>query len=254
MTKEYFQAKKSKHIPQGIFHWDTDFVMFSKEKRGPRVMEDVLEMEDWAIKESSMDLRNLEAKVGMKTPRCLLQWMHADVQDYDMLQPEHLPRDLIMKIKTLKLEMRNLRSADVKILQQLEALNDGMECLRWLWEERSPSINLTTSQSSQNTTLNPNYQSILDLEQEKQNLTSANDENETGEDSVSSTIKPELHHVQAFDKIIAKESQSKILDLNVNGGETFQNRQSDPELSGGHLLGYDICWHWVENEDDVIFL
>ncbi|KAL6491181.1 hypothetical protein MHYP_G00015260 [Metynnis hypsauchen] len=233
-------------------------------------------MEAENMKESSVDLRNLEAKVGMKTPESLLRWMQADVQDCDLLESECLPGDLFTKIKTLKLEMRKLRSADVKILQQLEALNEEMECVRWLWEERGFHTSMTTNQNDQNETFISNSQIVSDLDQDngKMSLTSAEcaelygyesvtDQSVVSRSSDHSTMRPELQEVPLFDEETKNRYQGLLLgrveSLEVQCSESPKpkEKQNDPDpylLAGELLLGYDVRWRWVEREDDVMFL
>ncbi|KAL7880794.1 hypothetical protein SRHO_G00030480 [Serrasalmus rhombeus] len=230
-------------------------------------------MEAENMKASSVDLRNLEAKVGMKTPDSLLRWMQADFQDCDLLESECLPSDLFTKIETLKLEMRKLRSADVKILQQLEALSEEMECVRWLWEERSFHTSLTTNQNGQNETFISNSQIVSDLDQEngKTRLTSAEHAELYGYESVTdrsvvsrssdhSTMRPDLQEAPVFDEETINGYQGLLLGR-VESLEAQAPRpkeeQNDPDpylLAGELLLGYDVRWRWVEREDDVMFL
>lgn len=153
---------------------------------------------------------------------------------------------------------RELRSADVKILQQLEALNEGMECMRWLWEERTSQSSLTTNQSSQNTIFFPNNQLTSDSDEEnwQKSLTSG----------VDSQLSLDLQKVPALDKATINESQRLLLghrerlgkDTQTNEVQNgLQNMQNDPDPhlhDGELLLGYDVQWRWVEREDDVVFL
>ncbi|XP_076018445.1 uncharacterized protein LOC143010133 [Genypterus blacodes] len=88
------------------------------------------------LQDSFPDLRELESKLGVKTPESLLIWMKnaADCED-DWSSDDHSGA-LSDKIRILKDEMRWLRSADVRILRQLVSVHEGIEAMRWLMEER----------------------------------------------------------------------------------------------------------------------
>ncbi|KAL2097284.1 hypothetical protein ACEWY4_006491 [Coilia grayii] len=97
------------------------------------------------------ELKDLETKLGMKTPESLLRSMREDYTsderalDTDERLAMILPEEVFGKIKSLKLQMEQLRSADVKILRQFLTLHEGMEMLRWLQGERSTLTSLTGS-------------------------------------------------------------------------------------------------------------
>nr|XP_019963063.1 PREDICTED: leucine rich adaptor protein 1-like [Paralichthys olivaceus] len=105
------------------------------------------------------EMREVENKVGRKTPESLLRWMKdaADCGDRcDVVdRGDHsstFSGSFSDRISCLKQEMRWLRSADVKILRQLVAVHEGIEAMRWLMEERgslaSRGSSLTGSLSS----------------------------------------------------------------------------------------------------------
>uniref|UniRef100_A0A3B1JEX4 Leucine rich adaptor protein 1-like n=1 Tax=Astyanax mexicanus TaxID=7994 RepID=A0A3B1JEX4_ASTMX len=209
-----------------------------------------------------MDLRNLETKVGVKIPESLLRWMKAGVQDYDWPVLEYLPNELFTKIQTLKMEMKKLRSEDVKIFQQLEALNEGMECMRWLWEENIPQTSLSTNQSSQNPTFIATNQTISDLDQDNlqpPSLTTAEHDKGHGYETLEgqrsssqSVVKPETQRM-----VLGQVESLGAHCIETPRLVTFQNKDQDQDpglLRAGQLLGYDIHWRWVEHEDDVMFL
>lgn len=112
-------------------------------------------MEESNTCESVPDLKDLEVKVGRKTPEGLLKWMredHKTLSHYQTENNETEKKGLDEKIRKLKLEMAHLRAADVKILNQLIALHEGIEAVKWLLEERgaltSRCSSLTSSQYS----------------------------------------------------------------------------------------------------------
>uniref|UniRef100_A0A672YAR7 Leucine rich adaptor protein 1 n=1 Tax=Sphaeramia orbicularis TaxID=375764 RepID=A0A672YAR7_9TELE len=98
--------------------------------------------ESTAAKRSQIERHRGE--IGRKTPEGLLRWMREG--------RETGKRSLDEKIRKLKMEMAHLRSVDVKILQQLLAVHEGIEAVKWLLEERSTLTSrcssLTSSQYS----------------------------------------------------------------------------------------------------------
>ncbi|XP_077390905.1 leucine rich adaptor protein 1 [Festucalex cinctus] len=119
-------------------------------------------MDEGTSCESTPDLRDIEAKIGRKTPEGLLRWMREEASS---LRGEDKPapaaqetaketgkKSLDEKIRKLKTEMAHLRSVDIKILQQLLSVHEGIEAVKWLLEERSTLTSrcssLTSSQYS----------------------------------------------------------------------------------------------------------
>ncbi|MBN3315615.1 LURA1 protein, partial [Atractosteus spatula] len=111
-------------------------------------------MDEASVSESLPDLKDLEIKIGRKTPDGLLRWMREDstlhLADGKFSTSESMDREsgkkgLAEKIRDLKLEMAYLRSIDVKILQQLVAVHEGIEAVKWILEDKS---NLTSRCSS----------------------------------------------------------------------------------------------------------
>ncbi|KAM7409748.1 hypothetical protein PAMA_001304 [Pampus argenteus] len=114
-----------------------------------------------AASETIPDLKDIEVKIGRKTPEGLLRWMREETSsirgDAKLATMHDTSKDtgkksLDEKIKKLKMEMAHLRSVDVKILQQLLAVHEGIEAVKWLLEERSTLTSrcssLTSSQYS----------------------------------------------------------------------------------------------------------
>ncbi|KAJ7986321.1 hypothetical protein DPEC_G00338720 [Dallia pectoralis] len=116
------------------------------------------------VNEPFPDLTDLEAKIGQKTPEGLLNWMRGEASAHrgDAKQKSPLEtkdreitgrnKSLDEKIRKLKADMAHLRSVDVKILQQLLAVHEGIDACKWLLEERGPLTSrcssLTSSQYS----------------------------------------------------------------------------------------------------------
>ncbi|XP_028260202.1 leucine rich adaptor protein 1 [Parambassis ranga] len=120
-------------------------------------------MDEGTASETIPDLKDIEAKIGRKTPEGLLRWMREEASSArgdaklaaahdDTNKGETGKKSLDEKIRKLKMEMALLRSVDVKILQQLLAVNEGIEAVKWLLEERSTLTSrcssLTSSQYS----------------------------------------------------------------------------------------------------------
>ncbi|XP_043819570.1 leucine rich adaptor protein 1 [Dromiciops gliroides] len=108
---------------------------------------------------SAPDLRDVEGKVGRKTPEGLLRSLRSEGEPGSApLPPPREPPEagrglgLGDKVTALRLELAYLRAIDVKILQQLVTVNEGIEAVRWLLEERgalaSRCSSLTSSQYS----------------------------------------------------------------------------------------------------------
>ncbi|CDQ60866.1 unnamed protein product [Oncorhynchus mykiss] len=120
-------------------------------------------MDEGTVSNDSVpDLKDLEVKIGRKTPEGLLKWMREEAStqrgDAKLNSPETKDGDITErksldeKIRKLKVDMAHLRSVDVKILQQLLAVHEGIEACKWLLEERgtlaSRCSSLTSSQYS----------------------------------------------------------------------------------------------------------
>ncbi|XP_066521782.1 leucine rich adaptor protein 1 [Hoplias malabaricus] len=115
-------------------------------------------MDEVGSSENVPDLKDLELKVGRKTPEGLLKWMRQDVGLHGHPKPscpesgQTEKKGLDEKIRRLRVEMAHLRAVDVRILQQLLALHEGIEAVKWLLEERIPlnshCSSLTSSQYS----------------------------------------------------------------------------------------------------------
>ncbi|CAH6790701.1 Lurap1 [Phodopus roborovskii] len=109
------------------------------------------------VESQTPDLRDVEGKVGRKTPEGLLRGLRGDWElgtSGDLLLPAapSTGHGLGDKIMALRMELAYLRAVDVKILQRLLTLNEGIEAVRWLLEERgtltSHCSSLTSSQCS----------------------------------------------------------------------------------------------------------
>ncbi|XP_032427887.1 leucine rich adaptor protein 1 [Xiphophorus hellerii] len=118
-------------------------------------------MDEGTANDTIPDLKDIETKIGRKTPEGLLRWMREDASslrgETKLATPQDTSKDtgrksLDEKIRKLRMEMAYLRSVDVKILQQLLVVHEGIEGVKWLMEERSTLTShcssLTSSQYS----------------------------------------------------------------------------------------------------------
>ncbi|XP_051868557.1 leucine rich adaptor protein 1 [Pristis pectinata] len=124
-------------------------------------------MEDSAG-EALPELKDLEHKVGRKTPEGLLRWLRedsarpsGDKADAPGPSPSpgasgepvpapgrRLPQGLAEKIRVLRLEMAYLRAIDIKIMHQLMAINEGIEAVKWILEEKGTLASRCSSLTS----------------------------------------------------------------------------------------------------------
>lgn len=248
-------------------------------------------MEEESVYNSFPELKDLEKKIGRKTPDVLLSRMkdathHGElVKDYGTLG-----QSLNDKIKQLKFEMGCLRAADVNILRQLVTVHEGMEVVRWLLEERgalaSHSSSLTGSQCSLVDALG-----ISPREGPSPTLTGLQDPTETGGSTqIGSSTRPQTtspastKQVDHDDWLPETPQKTKAIPrgptfskearkgLTVGGSvclpvqtgtpeETLRASENNTEETQEEsvpgtemLLGYDAQWCWVESQDDVTFL
>ncbi|XP_048802750.1 leucine rich adaptor protein 1 [Lagopus muta] len=98
------------------------------------------------------DLRELAGKVGRRPPAGLLRGLRAEPVP---APPSPLPAPvrgarppIADRLRALRLELAYLRAVDVKILQQLVAVNEGIEAVKWLLEEKSTLTSRCSSLAS----------------------------------------------------------------------------------------------------------
>lgn len=229
------------------------------------------------------DLRDVESKVGRKTPEGLLRGLRGEREPGPagtLLLPgaPSSGHGLGDKIKALKMELAYLRAIDVKILQQLLTLNEGIEALRWLLEERgtltSHCSSLTSSQYSL-TGGSPGHS-------RRGSWDSLPDVGSTDQlDSVSigsfldTVAPPELdepgnlrapHPEMDWAKVIPGGERARTeLDLAATKLGSLRPVWKPPEagLQGGPPeppedenaeLGFEVHWYWGQCQDDVTFL
>ncbi|KAM9239069.1 leucine rich adaptor protein 1 [Leptosomus discolor] len=95
------------------------------------------------------DLRELASKVGRRPPAGLLRGLRAETAPAPPAPPARGVRPpLADRLRALRLELAYLRAVDVKILQQLVVVNEGIEAVKWLLEERSTLTSRCSSLAS----------------------------------------------------------------------------------------------------------
>ncbi|XP_031140905.1 leucine rich adaptor protein 1-like [Sander lucioperca] len=95
------------------------------------------------------DLKDIETKLGLKVPDSLIRSL-AGGKHHDKHEKSLAPhlvncklhannadlKRLETKMLFLKQEMAHLRAIDVKLMQQLLSINEGIESIRWMVEDR----------------------------------------------------------------------------------------------------------------------
>ncbi|KAM6199307.1 leucine rich adaptor protein 1 [Sarcoramphus papa] len=97
------------------------------------------------------DLRELASKVGRRPPAGLLRGLRAETAPAPPAPPapaRGARPPLADRLRALRLELAYLRAVDVKILQQLVVVNEGIEAVKWLLEERSTLTSRCSSLAS----------------------------------------------------------------------------------------------------------
>ncbi|KAM9620150.1 leucine rich adaptor protein 1 [Morphnus guianensis] len=100
------------------------------------------------------DLRELATKVGRRPPAGLLRGLRAETAPAPPAPPvppapaRGARPPLADRLRALRLELAYLRAVDVKILQQLMVVNEGIEAVKWLLEERSTLTSRCSSLAS----------------------------------------------------------------------------------------------------------
>ncbi|KAI4884703.1 hypothetical protein NFI96_014127 [Prochilodus magdalenae] len=92
------------------------------------------------------DFKEIEMKLGRKVPQSLIRSI-ADLEHRDKIESRFTTpakkhstsqdlKRLESKMVFLRQEMAHLRAIDVKLMQQLLSINEGIESIRWVMEER----------------------------------------------------------------------------------------------------------------------
>uniref|UniRef100_A0A8D0GN94 Leucine rich adaptor protein 1 n=1 Tax=Sphenodon punctatus TaxID=8508 RepID=A0A8D0GN94_SPHPU len=215
------------------------------------------------------DLKDLESKVGRKAPEGLLRWLREDPAAHllrDSPGQGQQPRPgLGDKIKALKLELAYLRAIDVKILQQLLAVNEGIETVRWLLEEKgtltSRCSSLTSSQyslvGSQETSRRGSWNSLQDPNEKLDSISIGSYldtlADEMDEDAQGSASELDWARIDPDRIPLAKAGPARAAKPPLGSPQSPADLEKCKLKSKLHLE-YDAHWHWVQSQDDVTFL
>ncbi|XP_059379983.1 leucine rich adaptor protein 1-like [Carassius carassius] len=83
------------------------------------------------------DLRDVENKMGRKVPESLIRSFAGEpFRGSETRERTDDLKTLHNKISFLRQQMAHLRSIDVTLMRQLLSINEGIESLRWVLEER----------------------------------------------------------------------------------------------------------------------
>ncbi|XP_057711142.1 leucine rich adaptor protein 1-like [Corythoichthys intestinalis] len=103
----------------------------------------------------SPELKDLETKLGRKVPESLVRSLaggkHDKVTPPAAARPGRCSADferLEGKMIFLKQEMANLRAIDVKLMQQLLSINEGIESIRWAMDDKGDAASQDGSLTS----------------------------------------------------------------------------------------------------------
>ncbi|KAF3697974.1 Leucine rich adaptor protein 1-like [Channa argus] len=142
------------------------------------------------------DLKDLETKLGRKVPESLARSLvvagkHHDKRDAPPAAPHSVSckywassadlKRLEGKMQFLKQEMAHLRALDVKLMQQLMSINEGIESVRWMMEDKGGF-------ASQDGSLTGSLYSLSDSQEStslRSSFNSLNDANSDGLDGLS---------------------------------------------------------------------
>ncbi|XP_054609710.1 leucine rich adaptor protein 1-like [Dunckerocampus dactyliophorus] len=139
------------------------------------------------------ELKDIETKMGRKVPesliRCLVGGQHdnnatsaAARVGYGKIQASSADfKRLESKMLLLKQEMANLRAIDVKLMHQLLSINEGIESIRWMIDDKG-------GVASQEGSLSGSLYSLSDSQDGVSlggSLSSLNDANSDGLDALS---------------------------------------------------------------------
>ncbi|XP_071758897.1 leucine rich adaptor protein 1-like [Centroberyx gerrardi] len=173
------------------------------------------------------DFKDIETKLGRKVPdsliRSLVGGKHHD--KHEKSAAPHLAKNrassadlkrLESKMLFLKQEMAHLRAIDVKLMQQLMSINEGIESIRWMIEDKGGA-------ASQEGSLTGSLYSLSDSQDGtslRGSFNSLNDANSDGLDGIS---------VGSYLDTLAEDLPDQpsptdldcFVDKNVIDGDTF---------------------------------
>ncbi|XP_041594990.1 leucine rich adaptor protein 1 [Vulpes lagopus] len=235
------------------------------------------------VESQTPDLRDVEGKLGRKTPEGLLRGLRGEGEPGTSGAPL-LPgapgagHGLGDKIMALRMELAYLRAIDVKILQQLLTLNEGIEAVRWLLEERgtltSHCSSLTSSQysltgGSPGHSRRGSWDSLPDTSSmdrlDSLSIGSFLDTvapTELDEQGPPGAPRPETDWAKVIPSGDRARNEvdptaSRLGSLRAvwkPPGEGLHGGPPEPLEDEGAKLGFEAHWYWGQCQDDVTFL
>ncbi|XP_007521433.1 leucine rich adaptor protein 1 [Erinaceus europaeus] len=230
------------------------------------------------------DLRDVEGKMGRKIPEGLLRGLRGEWEPGTsgaLLLPREpsTGQGLGDKIKALRMELAYLRATDVKILQQLVTLNEGIEAVRWLLEDRgtltSHCSSLTSSQysltgGSPSHSRRGSWDSLPDTSSTDRldsfsigSFLDTVPPNEQDEQGPAGAPHPEM----GWAKIIPSGERARTeVDLTATklgnlraswklpGEGPLQDGPPESSEDESAKLDFETHWYWEQCQDDVTFL
>lgn len=136
------------------------------------------------------DFKDIETKLGRKVPDSLIRSLVGGKHHENASAASHFVNNrahstdlkrLESKMLFLKQEMAHLRAIDVKLMKQLMSINEGIESIRWVMEEKGGA-------ASQEGSLTGSLYSLSDSQDGTSlqgSYTSLNDGNSDGLDGIS---------------------------------------------------------------------
>ncbi|KAK2914469.1 hypothetical protein Q8A67_002868 [Cirrhinus molitorella] len=83
------------------------------------------------------DFKDVESKLGLKVPESLIRAFTGEpIRCSETQATTDDLQKLHNKISFLRQQMAHLRAIDVKLMHQLLSINEGIESIRWVMEER----------------------------------------------------------------------------------------------------------------------
>ncbi|KAM4011892.1 leucine rich adaptor protein 1, partial [Anomaloglossus baeobatrachus] len=159
-----------------------------------------------------------------------------------------------------------LRAIDVQILQQLLLVNEGIEAVKWILEEKgaltSRCSSLTSSQyslaGSQETSRRSSWNSLQDPAERLDSISIGSylDTLADDMDEYSLSIsEPVVSSTPQRPPLATSDDSTTPAPLLTNGPCTQPEPEEKPKLRPGQNRGaYDAHWRWVQSQDDVTFL
>ncbi|KFQ70265.1 Leucine rich adaptor protein 1, partial [Phaethon lepturus] len=192
------------------------------------------------------------------------------------LRPPRSPRCPPKTLRSLSHLQAYLRAVDVKILQQLVVVNEGIEAVKWLLEERSTlQYSLVESQAASR---RGSWDSLQDPSDRLDSIsigsyldTLADDMDEYSQNAAETAaasapgralVRAEQDWVKIDpERGLAKQEKGKAehewphVDLSPPGLPQDHQFAKEPQVANGKLhLEYDAHWRWLQSQDDVTFL